>query len=124
MNSPDEVLTEFAVVAPRGKERRLVVAEMAQTVGAQLVSAESGDKTRDLACASRHQRALEGGVVQTVQNTCGDTDDVFGGGADLAADQVVSDVKADQLACKLVDKLFFTSRLLLSMTIQFGMPLT
>ena len=78
---------------------------MAQTVSGELVAAERRDKSCDFAGASRHERALERGVVQSVKNTRGDADDVLCRRADLAADEVGAEIEAYKIAVEFADKL-------------------
>ena len=89
---------ELPVVAVGGEHRGLIVAQMAQTVGGQLVTAHGTDQAGHLAGAPAHQCALQRHKAQTVQKTGGDTHHVLGGGAYLVAQQVAAVVEADQVA--------------------------
>ncbi|MPN34889.1 hypothetical protein SDC9_182383 [bioreactor metagenome] len=51
-------LTVTAVMAVRAKQRRLIIAQMAQPISRKLVATHGADQARDLPRTTCHQRAL------------------------------------------------------------------
>ena len=80
-----EILAETAIVAVRGEERRLVVAEMRKPVNGRWIAAHRADEPRKLRRAARHQRAFQAGEFQSVEHPSGKADYVFRRGADFRA---------------------------------------
>ena len=96
----DKTLSERAVVGKLGEEGGLVVAQMAQTVGRELISSHGGDQAGNLPRPAGHERPLEAFVAEAVEHAGRQSDDVLGGGADFGADEIAADIEPDEVAAQ------------------------
>ena len=102
----DKGFAELAVVAVFGKDCGLIVSQMAQAVSGKLVAPQRLNQPGYLPGSPGHEGAFQRGQVQPVQHSGGNADDVFSGGADFTADQVLPVIKADQIAGKFLHQPF------------------
>ena len=89
------------------KHCRLIIAQMAQTIGRKAVASHRCDQSGNFPRAAAHQRALERRKTHAVQHACRNADDIFGRRADFVADQIRSIIEADQPTGEPCDQPFF-----------------
>ena len=90
--------TKLAVMTVGGEDRRLIVAQMTQTIGRQLTAAHRADEPRHLARSTAHEGTLQAREPLAVEHARRDADDVLRRRADLVADEIRPVVKADEVA--------------------------
>ena len=98
---------EGQILAVGGKQRRLVIAEVAEAVSRRGLAAHGDDEIGNLLGSPGHQRPFQGAHITAFQHPGGDADDVFRRGADFIAQQVGAVIKTDEITGKALNQLSF-----------------
>ena len=93
-------------MAELGEHGCLVITQMAQTIGRQLISAHCFYQSGYFPCSSRHQCTFQGRYPESIQHTCRNTDDILRCRTNFISNQILSVINTDQITVEGIHKFF------------------